>query len=162
MSPFKDCLGNFGKANRRRFDRPFDGKVNGYIKFNWPKERKQRRLSALASNGDKNGDAKTSQTALSFGSTTSAQGIIMPFEFDYQGFDFAKFQNCIAQFDVYNSVFSLPSDTDAPVTVGAMGAPRMVPKMFGYEADMDHTDRKLWTFCTQPPSWSVLVSSWWC
>ncbi|PON28772.1 hypothetical protein TGAM01_v202619 [Trichoderma gamsii] len=37
VSPFKDCLDTFGKLSSLRFNRPTDGTVNSYIKFNWPK-----------------------------------------------------------------------------------------------------------------------------
>ena len=46
VSPFKDCVGNFGDIHHRRFHRPLDGKVNGYIKFNWPKDQQPRRPSS--------------------------------------------------------------------------------------------------------------------
>ncbi|KAK3180701.1 hypothetical protein K4F52_007918, partial [Lecanicillium sp. MT-2017a] len=36
ISPFRDCIDTFGKIAGPRYQRPTDGKVNGYIKFNWP------------------------------------------------------------------------------------------------------------------------------
>ena len=42
VSPFKDCIGTFGIHKAPTFPRPIDGKVDGYVKFNWPTKNSRR------------------------------------------------------------------------------------------------------------------------
>ncbi|KAJ6442031.1 Protein phosphatase inhibitor [Purpureocillium lavendulum] len=161
VSPFKDCLGSFGEVNRRRFDRPFDGKVNGYIKFNWPKDKQPRRASSaraasvsdatsvveVVGSGADDDSPTTSLTAIGpIPMTASASAMIVAQDFDYHGFDFSSFlHQSPSPIEGFSPTFSHPR-TEISTDVTPIGAPRMVPKLFGYEAKMDQTDRKFWTF----------------
>lgn len=159
VSPFKDCVGNFGEAQQRRFNRPFDGKVNGYIKFNWPKDRfgkspsAGRRSFALDSSSVAESialtaDADTPQSSLIHRGSASASMTASP---DLESnVDFPSFLYGPApSFELSHRVeaeargVSVDSSNDWI----HIGAPQKVPKLFGYEAQMDHTDRKFWTFC---------------
>lgn len=155
VSPFKDCLGNFGEAQKRRFNRPSDGKVNGYIKFNWPKERPSRRPSAspiVAEPTASTADVDTPQTLIQVASApasaltsmTISPGVSSNFDLSCFLYDPAASFQRSRSLDVEVEAAEAETSTE----MAPMGAPRKVPKLFGYEAQMDHTDRKFWTFCT--------------
>ncbi|UNI22670.1 hypothetical protein JDV02_008536 [Purpureocillium takamizusanense] len=161
ISPFKDCLGRFGEANRRRFDRPFDGKVNGYIKFNWPKDKQSRRSSSVQAISDvpdvaeatgSGAEVESPRTSLTpvgplpVSGPTANAAIVFVQDLDYHGFDFSGFlQHSPSPTEGFSPILS-QSTAEFSTDVAPMGAPRMVPKLFGYEAKMDQTDRKFWTF----------------
>ncbi|KAM4062882.1 fungal specific transcription factor [Hirsutella rhossiliensis] len=173
VSPFKDCVGNFGEAQQRRFNRPFDGKVNGYIKFNWPKDKPDRRPSAgreslvldspnVAELVASTADVDAPQSSLVHLGSAPASMTMSP-DLD-SNFDFS----CFLYGPPSSFELSHPVEVEARA-VGAeistelvpIGAPRKVPKLFGYEAQMDHTDRKFWTFYIRNwcPGRSVLLET---
>ncbi|PNY25595.1 Uncharacterized protein TCAP_04467 [Tolypocladium capitatum] len=172
VSPFKDCVGNFGDVHHRRFQRPLDGKVNGYIKFNWPKDRQLRRSSSVHPSSSVSDSPDVSENVLSAVSATSliplgpapasskAAGIV-PSDAEEILDSFSSFLNGTysTTFDLSNSVGVSPAtsslfdfgstgagSTVSSTDVASIGAPRMVPQLFGYDAKMDQTDRKFWTF----------------
>ncbi|PHH82244.1 hypothetical protein CDD82_6563 [Ophiocordyceps australis] len=164
VSPFKDCVGNFGEAHRWHFARPVDGKVNGYIKFNWPKDRDSRRPSSIYASSISDfsnipelyasgPEADASVSLLSIGPVPASSPtlIAVPPDFDHTQFDFSSFLYgpAASGLDVVTSAASSPA-ADGTMEgwneAAPLGAPRMVPKLFGYEAQMDQTDRRFWSF----------------
>ena len=148
----------FGKGKKLRFDRPCDGKVNGYIKFNWPNRQSSAQVSSTfvspiamesaVSTRDTKMPSTSLASSVSIPGATSAS-ITIPSEFDPRSFDFLSFLNNANPSETFCPALSL-ANADALTNMVPVGAPRMVPKLFGYEADMDQTDRKLWTFCAYP------------
>ncbi|POR34629.1 Uncharacterized protein TPAR_05173 [Tolypocladium paradoxum] len=194
VSPFKDCVGNFGDVHHRRFHRPLDGKVNGYIKFNWPKDRQQRRSSSVRPSSSVSNSPDVVEKVLSPAhvealatsliplgpAPASSKAAIVPHDARELLDDFSSFLQgtCSATFDFGNpagvspatsSVFDLSSAGVSPTVpnvepateVVPIGAPRMVPRLFGYEAKMDQTDRKFWNFYIKNwcPGRSVLLET---
>ncbi|KJZ78614.1 hypothetical protein HIM_02005 [Hirsutella minnesotensis 3608] len=180
VSPFKDCVGNFGEAQKRRFSRPYDGKVNGYIKFNWPKEKDSRRHSV--GRESPGGDSpNVTESIVSYPETAdtpcssliplgpSPAASITPISFNEvdQSFDFTNFLHGPVSSTSFEQIEVV--EVDAAATTGGegsnelapMGAPRKVPNLFGYEAQMDQTDRKFWTFYIRNwcPGRSVLLET---
>ncbi|KND90546.1 hypothetical protein TOPH_04765, partial [Tolypocladium ophioglossoides CBS 100239] len=197
VSPFKDCVGSFGDVHHRRFHRPLDGKVNGYIKFNWPKDRQSRRSSSIQPSSSVSDfsdvaeqvpsapKAKARTTSLiplgpAPAPASSKAAITVPSDAEEILDGFSSFLNSTysVTFDFGNpagvspatsSVFDFSSAGISPniSNVGAstemvpIGAPRMVPQLFGYDAKMDQTDRKFWTFYIRNwcPGRSVLLET---
>jgi hypothetical protein len=155
VTPFQDCVGQFGKVTEIRFKRPHNGRVNGYIKFNWPQERSHADRSAMAPAARQNEEASSR---------------LLPTARPSQS-------NTVAKATVINSL-PLPtasvsptpvsptlSDVSASFAMGRSGAPsptlseeemqqstaqdhpQFLPSQFGYGAKMDFMDRMFWTFC---------------
>ncbi|KIE03540.1 hypothetical protein MAJ_00071, partial [Metarhizium majus ARSEF 297] len=160
-SPFRDCIGTFGLYKSQFFSRPLDGKVNGYIKFSWPKEKhgKQRSVGRKSSipnatrvveidGSTEANDELTSQSSTSFigPSPVSSKG----------GYDLLELTVDLSSFSNQPSIQNFTSHTpvwltSSPVSnfsneVACMGAPKMLPSQYGYEAKMDETDRRFWMF----------------
>ncbi|KAF4504677.1 hypothetical protein G6O67_008100 [Ophiocordyceps sinensis] len=173
VSPFKDCVGNFGEAQQRRFHRPFDGKVNGYIKFNWPKDKPSRRPSAacdsltldtlnVAESVASAADVDTPQSSLIHVGSAPASITMSP-DLD-SNFDLSCFLYGPApSFEPSHAVEAGAHVVGAgsSTELATIGAPRKVPTLFGYEAQMDHTDRRFWTFYIRNwcPGRSVLLET---
>ncbi|PHH68939.1 hypothetical protein CDD80_7123 [Ophiocordyceps camponoti-rufipedis] len=170
VSPFRDCVGIFGQASKRRFARPVDGKVNGYIKFNWPVERPSRRESLVHEDSTSASVVELDdETAAAVEASSSSSSSIVPFHsasssvacssmvalspdldsnFDFSGYLYGS--SGASSLELLNAVTTMTSPSlvsaDGPSEVASMGAPRKVPHLFGYEAKMDPTDRKFWAF----------------
>ncbi|RCI17179.1 hypothetical protein L249_2688 [Ophiocordyceps polyrhachis-furcata BCC 54312] len=177
-SPFKDCVGSFGNSCQRRFARPIDGKVNGYIKFNWRTERSSRRESQIDKSTVSHSPQRTESlvTAVEDDSPTLS---VTPFRqpsvsstvtmalspeldasFDFSGYLYESAVSC--GLEIFTAVpTSSTVRPDNSCENSLMGAPRKVPQLFGMEAKMDHTDRKLFTFYIRNwcPGRSVLADT---
>lgn len=161
-SPFRDCIGTFGLYKSQFFSRPIDGKVNGYIKFSWPKEKhgKQRSIGRKSSipdatrvveiDGSTEANVElTSQSSTSFigPSPVSSKCGDDLLELTVDLSSFAN-QTSIQNFTSHTPVWFTSSPVSNPShEVACMGAPKMLPSQYGYEAKMDETDRRFWMFC---------------
>lgn len=158
-SPFKDCLGSFGKGNQLSFARPQGGKINGYIKFNWPKS-KQDLCASVQDLAPGRATAVTSVTSIAHTSTPlsvvpsssiSDRAVVSAaVAGPALGVDTNAHPNTWKNLPAagFQTIVTLPSTSGGfePVNV-TVDSPRRVPELFGYHAKMDTTDRKLWTFC---------------
>ncbi|OAA50577.1 hypothetical protein NOR_01027 [Metarhizium rileyi] len=162
LSPFRDCIGTFGLRKSQYFSRPMDGKVNGYIKFSWPKDkhgkqRTQGRVSSVSGPSrvtEVNGimeanDELTSQSSTAFLSHSS-----VPSKSSDDLFEFTVDVSSYFNQPEPPNMMSYPPVrlTQSPILpnpshqVVSMGAPKMLPSQYGYEAKMDETDRRFWMF----------------
>lgn len=159
-SPFTDCIDTFGKSFAlKQFARPTDGKVNGYIKFSWPRQKEQSsrvvdvtevvteldddepvqsgvltHISHSASGFDMSMQRRGSASpSVSSTITTFITGDGSPYEYSSSSFSSFDGSNSGSPFQV-NAVY-LPHQS-----------PRQVPPHFGHVASMDHMDRKLFKF----------------
>lgn len=162
-SPFRDCIGTFGLYTSPPFHRPIDGKVNGYIKFSWPKDGRGKQgasTSRAASISDgrvvelddsmEEADDSTSQSSVSIigppRASSRATGSSMEFIYDYS----SLFSQSSAGNSMPHTPIGLtpsPVLSNATAEVASMGAPKLLPSQYGYEAKMDETDRRFWMFC---------------
>jgi hypothetical protein len=176
-SPFKDCLESFGKLAGPRYRRPTDGKVNGYIKFNWPRGGLPQSTSSVVdiTNKDTSETPKVQSgsesyhrysSASSDESSSSGPVALSPSAQTSEAMPLSTSSpgNIIAS-PVYDADASLmicpiesfcssylPSppinwQTPALFSSGMTEAPRLVPPHFGHSVTMDNIDRKLWGFC---------------
>ncbi|KAG6133178.1 hypothetical protein E4U12_002864 [Claviceps purpurea] len=163
-SPFRDCIGTFGLNRSQSFHRPVDGKVNGYIKFSWPKEHDKSRNSSVSTSQispssritelDDTSEAQDTATS----SASDCTAVISPRETSTSvrdtmpdfSIDFSAYVSQTADFSYNVSAIAgstLPSiHHNSPVEVASLGAPRLIPSQYGYEAKMDKTDRRFWMF----------------
>ncbi|RDA84618.1 hypothetical protein CP532_6031 [Ophiocordyceps camponoti-leonardi (nom. inval.)] len=178
VSPFKDCVGSFGNACHRRYFRPLNGKINGYIKVNFASDTPSRRESLAAGSSVSQSPQATelSVRAVEDDSPTSS---LVPFrqpsvsstvtlalspELD-PNVDFSAYLSGPAVSCGFEMLDAAPTSptvrTDNSCEVTLMGAPRKVPQLFGLEAYMDQTDRKLFTFYIRNwcPGRSVLADT---
>ncbi|KHO01709.1 uncharacterized protein MAM_00710 [Metarhizium album ARSEF 1941] len=163
QSPFRDCIGTFGLYKSQFFSRPLDGKVNGYIKFSWPKDKhgKQRPTRRTNSSHDttrvfemdgptEGNDELTSQssTALIGPSSAPSRGgeDVIELAVDLSSFYDLPSTQTIASHAPVGS-HSLADLSNAFSQVAHMGAPKLLPSQYGYDAKMDDTDRRFWMFC---------------
>lgn len=162
-SPFRDCIGTFGLHKSQFFSRPADGRVNGYIKFSWPKESrgKQTPTERTPSISDAPRVIEiddSTETSDEFASQSS-MSVIGPSPAPLRGAeDSIEFTVDVSSFFSQPVMFSSMSHTpveftpspvlsNAPTEVASMGAPKLLPAQYGYEAKMDDTDRRFWMFC---------------
>ncbi|ODA82236.1 hypothetical protein RJ55_00743 [Drechmeria coniospora] len=169
LSPFKDCVGNFGQNHNHRFNRPSDGKVNGYIKFNWPKQRPSAPSSldrplpgAISSDGVK--------SAVPFFKPRTRSKFMTKFEFNLNNSSTATSSTATKMIapDVehpdedYTALLHGPVSSEISAVSGVqygpdlpeakpnqmvtIGAPQKVPELFGLDAKMDAVDRRFWMF----------------
>lgn len=164
-SPFYDCVDKFGVLARPLFQRPDDGEVNGYIKFRWPKFNYLRRAlraqspSLLEECGlprvmelNENQSGTMSDSAPQ--PTVAVMGPRVPPEFRAMEPDMFNYvaMGAAQSPPLADSPYRCNSSTSSPVpsdaTMENIGAPQYIPSLYGYDAIMDFTDRRLWTFCT--------------
>ncbi|KAG5956385.1 hypothetical protein E4U58_006629 [Claviceps cyperi] len=161
-SPFRDCIGTFGLNRLQSFHRPVDGKVNGYIKFSWPKEHDKSRTSSVSTSqiSPSSRITELDDTSEAQDTVTSSEctAVISPRETSTSvkdtmpdfSIDFSAYVSQTADFSYNVSAIAgskLSSiHHNSPVEVASLGAPRLIPSQYGYEAKMDKTDRRFWMF----------------
>lgn len=156
-SPFKDCLGSFGKSNHRNFARPRGGKINGYIKISWPKGKQDlcasaqdliqgRAIAPVAPIAH----TSTPLSVVPSSSILDRSTISAAIATHELGVDTNAPPNTRRDRSANRcrTIVTLPSTNAGyePVSM-PVDSPRKVPELFGYDAKMDATDRKLWAFC---------------
>ncbi len=159
-SPFKDCLGSFGKGNQLSFARPQGGKINGYIKFNWPNSKQDLcapvrgpvpgRATAITSVASIEPMAHTSTSLVPSSSISDRSAIFAAVAGSELGVDTSAPPSRRRNLPAADcqTIVTLPSTNAGVQSVNVtMDSPRRIPELFGYDAKMDATDRKLWTFC---------------
>ncbi|KAJ6783549.1 hypothetical protein PWT90_10636 [Aphanocladium album] len=154
-SPFSDCIDTFGRNfSLKRFARPVDGKVNGYIKFSWPKREGEKQSSRVieVTEIDNEGDSSASlpstyackqsnELAMQRrGSSTSTISVITGSESPYSTASTLIVTQNGQQLQSPTGSFSQFLDSEVAEH------PRFVPPHFGYVAVMDNMDRKLFKF----------------
>jgi hypothetical protein len=162
QSPFEDCIGTFGRYKKQPFRRPADGKVNGYIKFSWPKEMRgsqstKRRSSSTSDatrvveidgSTEKEAVAPHSSVTVNVASAPSLRSTDDAFEFTI---DVSNVSTLFSHPTFINQVSATltpsPVVSNASTEVACIGAPKLLPSQYGYEAKMDDTDRRFWMFC---------------
>ncbi|KAM3560712.1 hypothetical protein ARSEF4850_003538 [Beauveria asiatica] len=170
-SPFNDCIDSFGhKFPLQTFSRPFDGRVNGYIKFFWPlKEGKQSSTTVEVASIDYNGDSPSAVPA----TQTSSQR----FERSLQCRLFSSPASTSTLLAGNDSTY-LESSTLPPSQIGVYlqsptasfrsyylnditKAPQLLLSQFGHDVIMDNMGRKLFSFYTRNwcPGRSVLAKT---
>lgn len=157
-SPFTDCLDSFGKDYLlKSFPRPTDGRVNGYVKFTWPRE--ESHVTEI-SESDEEAESATSS------------GIVRNATQSRPDNQLSKYRRASASPSL-SSAASVASTNGSPrssasvVTVGSqntsvanvptqnrrqgsrvnISSPHFIPPHFGFMAIMDTMDRKLFKFC---------------
>ncbi|OAQ57996.1 zinc finger-like protein [Pochonia chlamydosporia 170] len=175
-SPFRDCIGTFGLQKSLFFSLPSDGKVNGYIKFSWPKDKRAKNTltSRTASISDANrvieiNDATDTSDGFASQSSMALTG---PSRAPSRSEDSAKFTVEVSSFYSQLSAGNTTSNTpvgftsstvlsNASTEVVSMGAPKLLPSQYGLEAKMDNTDRRFWMFYVWNwcPGRSILVDT---
>lgn len=156
-SPFYDCLDSFGRnLPRRKFPRPIDGKVNGYIKFSWPlKEGRQSSTTADVASIDYQGSSPSSVVATQISNRNS--------ELSLQ----RRCSASPASTSTLSAGSASPYSTSSTLTPSQIGgflqsptgsfrsccpsddteAPQLLPSQFGLTGVMDNMGRKLFSFC---------------
>ncbi|KAL7951701.1 fungal-specific transcription factor domain-containing protein [Trichoderma barbatum] len=170
VSPFKDCVTSFGKQASRRFNRPSDGTVNSYIKFNWPQRRTQGgRSSSISVVRQPSDDADDDQVEeIARPSTQSSSALVASNRHSNHHSKrlspqtTARCSNSQRRCDRSLSF----SDTTSPSAESSHSmtppsahpwspswanytspkGPRMLPAHFGLISKMDKIDRQLFTF----------------
>lgn len=171
VSPFKDCIATFGKQAAPRFPRPRDGRVNSYIKFNWPSRRPQDGRSSSVSAAARPGDAGEEDEVEEIvrpstqSSSTLANSSRHPNDYANQASHeiTSRSSNPLKRSERSWSF----SDTSSPPALSgytatspyarpwshgwgsshsSMSSPQMLPTHFGLVSRMDKMDRKLWSF----------------
>jgi hypothetical protein len=159
QSPFKDCIGTFGLYNSQVFRRPVDGKVNGYIKFLWPKDKRgdqpTNRRNPLIScttpavdidnSTEMEEVAEESSMTLIDGSAATLRSGDGTVEFALDVLNFLNHPMVMKP----SPVTFMPSQVFSNISteVACIGTPKLLPYQYGYEAKMDDTDRRFWMFC---------------
>ncbi|KAH6605801.1 zinc finger protein [Trichoderma cornu-damae] len=176
VSPFKDCLETFGKLTSMRFPRPSDGRVNSYIKFNWPQRRTQAGRSSSVSliarpNDAEDNQAETDNPPPSVQSSSvliasNRRSTHRPAHRSAQAPTQATARWRPSSQRKYDRSLSFSGSGTLPSAIpgflfssrsapswshGWVGhpsqnAPRMLPPHFGLSSKMDRMDRLLWDF----------------
>lgn len=163
LSPFKDCVDNFGNFDGPRYLRPMDDQVNGYIKFNWPRIG-ERKVDHQATNSTDE-DIKTESYGGNGEETHRRKSSVASTH------TLSNYSSCpsagLSSTRVSGLVSGNPRSAMSPITPhsssrihvptpntrmicfngGLTAAPRKLPPHFGHHVAMDHIDRKFWTFC---------------
>ncbi|KAK1251827.1 hypothetical protein MKX07_007306 [Trichoderma sp. CBMAI-0711] len=171
VSPFKDCIATFGKQAAPRFPRPRDGRVNSYIKFNWPSRRPQDGRSSSVSAAARSGDAgeedeveeivrpstqsssalANSNRHLSDGAHQASHEITPrlsnPLKRSERSWSFSDTSTppALSGYTV-TSPYARPWSHGWGSSHSSMSSPQMLPTHFGLASRMDKMDRKLWSF----------------
>ncbi|CEJ91022.1 hypothetical protein VHEMI06765 [[Torrubiella] hemipterigena] len=157
ISPFKDCVDTFGTFNSPRFQRPSNGQINGYVKFNWVKRAQVEELADDAETSKERSTSPTSsQSTISTPSpgaapaTTTVSTTATPATTEVSnGLALERRSSSATLIDSpmsARSSFSFESGMPLPVAVSSGPKPRMVPPDFGHELPMDSMGRKLFRF----------------
>ncbi|KAF5979012.1 hypothetical protein FCOIX_5556 [Fusarium coicis] len=153
VSPFTSNEDRLIVSAYPRYARPENGQVNGYVKFNWPSRASSRRLSGpvpLPSEDDVEditpnitrshsvGYPPAIITLVSLGPAVSStpNGTVSPMNLE-GGWGNASPPVLMAGSPIYFQ------DTSQVLIAGD---PKMLPPQFGFQAKMDHIDRRLFEF----------------
>jgi hypothetical protein len=137
-----------------RFIRPENGQVNGYVKFNWPSRAPSRRPSGpvpppseddvedITPNVTRSHTLDRNPTIITLvnpvpAMSSAPNGTISPMDLE-GGWGSASSPILMA-----GSPVSLQDTSQILVS----GDPKMLPPQFGFQAKMDHIDRRLFEFC---------------
>lgn len=156
-SPFSDCIDSFGRSfSLKRFSRPLDGRVNGYIKFSWPQKGDGGKPTAtvievtdLDHDGDSSGfETVTSQHSYALSvqrrvsaSPTTSTATLM------SGGDSPFSTASTLALSHHDTLLSPTGSFTQYLESEATENPRFVPPHFGHYTKMDSMDRKLFKFC---------------
>ncbi|KAF7559997.1 hypothetical protein G7046_g4155 [Stylonectria norvegica] len=156
ISPFSDDGDRLVSSIYPRYDRPLDGQVNGYVKFNWPKN---RRGSSVRQNvpeiptvlEDDVEELPPQPTVSRSSSIVSTVSLIGPVPAPSSGYGLAMSPMTTnyawTQFpSPPPGSISPPSLQHSDVSMVISGDPGLLPPLFGYHAKMDRIDRRLWQF----------------
>ncbi|KAL7938629.1 fungal-specific transcription factor domain-containing protein [Trichoderma chlorosporum] len=170
-SPFRDCVGSFGKQSFRRFLRPTDGRVNSYIKFNWPQRRSNDGRSSSISGATQPGsDADNDQIEEIARPLTQSSSALVPsgslsnqHSKQPSSYITTVWPNSHRKLDrsLSFSDGTLPSAESSHSGISpymhswgphswahhpSLKGPRLLPSHFGLVSKMDKIDRQLWAF----------------
>ncbi|OAQ96186.1 hypothetical protein LLEC1_02265 [Akanthomyces lecanii] len=170
-SPFFDCLDSFGRnLPLRKFPRPSDGKVNGYIKFSWPSKESRR--------------SSTTVEVVSLDYNSHSTSSVAATQTSNQSSELSLQRRCSASPASTSTLLAgsgSPYSTSSTMALSQAGAhvhsptgsfrsfcpdetadaPQFLPSHFGHNAVMDNMGRKLYTFYTRNwcPGRSVLTKT---
>lgn len=154
-NPFTECVDTFGTYRSLQFQRPANGMVNGYVKFNWVRPTGETgRVEELPDDDTSKADVVSHTSSQSSKSTPSP-----PPSYSHKSYSASPSrsvatlvpQRRASQPILIHSPQSVTSDMPFSVAqqyMLSMNAPQMVPAHFGHESIMDTMGRKLWRFCT--------------
>lgn len=155
VSPFHDCVESFGTFNSPRFQRPMNGQVNGYVKFNWPRKRERETGFVEEIPSDEphqqltnKGSPPTNirESSLPSDSFVEAKkSLAVPRRASAAPIMLTTSLPSSAS-SIYSPTLSTKS-CDGAIEIATGEQPQLVPPHFGFEARMDTTDRGLWRFC---------------
>lgn len=159
VSPFHDCLDQFGKFAKLQFRRPNDGFVNGYIKFRWAGKSSPQMASSQPVPAPADSVSWAGAPTTVSGVTPGAAQVVpmsgVPlYSPATSGFPATTVGGLPLINHDWSPAFTSPSSSPELVSQdgGSMAVqptnPRMLPPQFGLHAKMEtFTDRKFWEFC---------------
>lgn len=147
-SPFNDCHERLGPAEQPKYGRPNDGRVNGYVKFNWPSaEARAHRIAAIEASANglvhyagSMGIISRSSSITSLIGPTPANSIVLSPVNSEGSWE-------IVSTKVTADTTLMSPEFGVPVQYVSNNDPQMLPPHFGFHAKMDWMDRRLWEFC---------------
>lgn len=154
-NPFTECVNTFGTFRSLQFQRPPNGMVNGYVKFNWVRPTNESgRVEELPDDDASKADVVSHTSSQSSKSTPSP-----PPSYSHKSYSASPSrsvaslvpQRRASQPILIHSPQSVMSDMPFSIArqyLMSMNTPQMVPAHFGHESVMDTMGRKLWRFCT--------------
>lgn len=155
ISPFTSDGDRLSESSTARFTRPEDGRVDGYIKFHWPKKSQDRRLSqqSVPASSRPDDDGEHASEHISQGPSDRSNSGEMSLNLAMPAT--SRMQNGMAMSTTVGLTWE--GDTSSPVMAissrppqGEFGRmPPMLPTQFGMETTikMDWIDRRLFEFC---------------
>jgi hypothetical protein len=159
VSPFHDCLDQFGKFAKLQFRRPNDGFVNGYIKFRWagkssPQMASSQPVPAPADSISWAGVSTTVSGAIPGTAQVVPMSVVPLYSPATSDFPATTVGGIPLINHDWSPAFTSPasspellSQDGGPMAVQSTN-PRMLPPQFGLQAKMEtFTDRKFWEFC---------------
>lgn len=160
-NPFTECTNTFGSYLSLQFSRPSDGKINGYVKFNWVRPTHESNITELVD------DEIPTAGLASPVSSQSPNCILSPLSDHLHKSDSASSivkitispTPPVAQRRVRHPTFTKSPYSARPKLsyfskqnhMFEANAPQLVPPHFGRESILDTMGRKLWQFCTARP-----------
>lgn len=158
VSPFHDCLDQFGKFTRLEFRRPNDGYVNGYVKFRWANKASQQSDGSQPVPDPVDAgpwtDLPTTMPNAVAGPTPGGLVPVIslhsPVTTEFPTTDVTGFSPAKSEWSSFTSAASSPDllPQDGSGMVVQPTNPRMLPPQFGFRAKMEtSTDRRFWEFC---------------
>ena len=151
LSPFHDCVGQFGKFARLEFRRPNDGFVNGYVKFRWEKRAspQQETLRQVSDSIEAGLWANLPNTIPGATAGSTPRTLLSPATPDFATtnvIDYSPTQSDWSGFSSVSPPDMLPRDVGGALVQTAK--PCLLPPQFGFQGKMEtNTDRKFWEFC---------------